>query len=223
VSITIDIISIGTLSHNPFWNEQGAARAAHATTTLVRDGSRTILVDPSLPPELLIHRLSERTGLVPGNIDIVFLTNFLPVHRRGLQLFDNADWLIGPEERRTVAEYLNQVLEEVGGGEGENVSDPIEVEQELALLGQTEPAPDKLTPGVHLFPSPGATAGSAGLLITGLKTMVIAGDAVLTRAHYEHGRVYERSADAARARESFADIAEIADIIVPGHDNLFVV
>jgi glyoxylase-like metal-dependent hydrolase (beta-lactamase superfamily II) len=58
--------------------------------------------------------------------------------------------------------------------------------------------------------------------VAGLKTLVVAGDAVLTRDHFERARVFERSADPARARQSFADIVEIADIIVPGHDNLIV-
>jgi glyoxylase-like metal-dependent hydrolase (beta-lactamase superfamily II) len=58
--------------------------------------------------------------------------------------------------------------------------------------------------------------------VASLKTVVVAGDALLTRDHFEHGRVFERSADPDQARESFADIIEIADIIVPGHDNLIV-
>jgi len=219
---TIDVVSIGTLSNNPFWNEQGKVRAPHATTVLIRDGGTTILVDPSLPSELLIHRLDERTGLKPEQIDVVFLTSFRPVHRRSLGAFESARWLMSEEERSSVVVSLSAALAEVDGGAGTVVSSPVEVQHELALAQRTEPAPERLGPTVQLFPSPGATVGTAGLLVAGLKTTVIAGDAVLTRDHFEHGRVFERSADPDQARQSFADIVEIADIIVPGHDNVIV-
>ena len=44
----------------------------------------------------------------------------------------------------------------------------------------------------------------------------------LPRDPFITGRVYERCADPAQSRASFAEIAEIADIIIPGHDNLIV-
>ena len=221
MACTVDVISIGTLSCNPFWGDQGKVRGAHATTTLIREGTTTILVDPSLPPELLTHRLDERAGLKPQQIDAVFLTSFRPVHRRALEAFDKAQWLISEEERSSVIASLTAALERIGR-EQTGVSAPAEVEQELSLARRTQAAPERLTPAAHLFPSPGAAAGSAALLVAGLKTIVVAGDAVLTRDHFERARVFERSADPARARQSFADIVEIADIIVPGHDNLIV-
>jgi len=223
MACTADVISIGTLSHNPFWGEKGSVRPAHATTTLIRDGSTSILVDPSLPPELLTHRLAERTGLEPGQIDAVFLTTFRPVHRRSLSLFADAHWWLGPDERETMAARLNAALAEHERSEGAEDAPPVEIEEELALLGQTEPAPEKPSPNVHLFPSPGASPGSASLLITAVRTVVVAGDAVLTRDHLENGRVFERSVDPQQAGESFADILEVAEIVIPGHDNLIVV
>jgi len=214
---TVDVISIGTLSRNPFWGEQGAVRPAHATTTLIRDGSTTILVDPSVPPEWLSHRLHERAGLKPSQIDAVFLTCFLPVHRRGLALFEKADWLIHADERSAIMDYLTAALAQATG---DRESKPVEIEEELALLRRTRPAPDKLASGVDLFPSPGVTPGTCGLLVAGTRTTIVAGDAVLTRDHYENARVYERCVDADKARRSFAEIVEAAEIIVPGHDNL---
>lgn len=222
MGVTLEIISIGTLSCNPFWNETSQVRAAHATTTLIREGSATILVDPSLPPEVLAARLYERTGLTPQRIDTVFLTSFRPIHRRGLALFDGATWLLPDQEREAVIASLSAAADDLDAGQDFGVSAPQEIEQELALAGRIEPAPDQLTPSVQLFPSPGVTVGSAGLIISGLKTTVVAGDAVLTRDHFEHGRVFERSVDPEQARRSFADILEVADIIVPGHDNLIV-
>jgi glyoxylase-like metal-dependent hydrolase (beta-lactamase superfamily II) len=222
MAVTVDVISIGTLSSNPFWNEQGKLRAAHATTTLIREGDRTILVDPSLPPELLVHRLDERAGLKPQQIDTIFLTNFRPVHRRALTVFEEAQWLISAEERSAIIAHLTKALEEVEGPAAEVQSAPVEIEEELGLAGRTEPAPEHLSRSVDLFPSPGATVGSCGLLVAAARTIVIAGDAVVTREHFANGRVYERCADPAQGRASFADIVEIADIIIPGHDNMIV-
>lgn len=223
MSCTVDIISIGTLSRNVFWNEPASVRPAHATTTLIREGTQTIIVDPSLPAELLTHRLDERAGIKPQQIDGVFLTNFRPVHRRSLELFDQAAWMLAGEEREAVIDHLESALQDLGGTGPGNSAPVVEIEQELALVRRTVAPPERLTPTVHLFPTPGATIGAAGLLVAGLKTVVIAGDAVLSRDHFENGRVFERSADPAKARESFADILEVAEIIIPGHDNLMVV
>ncbi|MFQ5491394.1 MAG: hypothetical protein ACE5GE_11800 [Phycisphaerae bacterium] len=222
MGVTLDVISIGSLSCNPFWNETGPVRPAHATTTLIREGAATILVDPSLPPEMLAARLHERTGLKPEQIKTVFLTSFRPVHRRGLELFAAADWLIADQELQAVIDSLSAAVDDLGVGQEVGVSAPEEIERELALARRAKAAPDRLTPSVQLFPSPGATVGSAGLIVSGLKTTVVAGDAVLTSDHFEHSRVFERSADPAQARRSFADIVEVADLIVPGHDNLIV-
>ena len=220
---TVDIISIGTLSRNVFWNEQASVRPAHATTTLIREGTQTIIVDPSLPAELLTHRLDERAGIKPQQIDGVFLTNFRPVHRRSLELFDRATWMLAGAEREAVVDHLESALRDLGGTDPEHPAPAVEIEQELALVRRTAAPPERLTPTVHLYPTPGATIGAAGLLVAGLKTVVVAGDAVLSRDHFENGRVFERSADPAKARESFADILEVAEIIIPGHDNLMVV
>lgn len=218
MSTRFDVISIGTLSRNVLWNEKQAVRTPHATTTLVRDGDKNILVDPSLPPEILAHRLLERTGLKPAQIDLVFLTCFRPVHRLGLDLFGEADWLMSAAEIHAIGEHLNIMLD---GDQGTDPSTRDTIEQELALLGRLSPAPDMITHNVHLFPLAGASPGSAGLLLTlPGRTVVIAGDAVLTRDHLEAGRVFEHSTDVEQALEALTEIFEIADLIVPGHDNV---
>jgi glyoxylase-like metal-dependent hydrolase (beta-lactamase superfamily II) len=218
MAVRVEIISIGTLARNPFWGETGSVRASHATSTLIRDGRTTILVDPGVPVELMTHRLDERMGLRPEQIDVVFLTNFRPAHRRSLTLFKEADWLVSGAEREAVSAHLNSLAQ--GGVEGVETSYQ-ELAEELELLGRTRATDDKITPAVHLFPSPGVTPGSAALLIAQERTVVIAGDAIITREHYEAGRVFERCVDPAAARASFLEIAEVADVIVPGHGNLF--
>ncbi len=56
MAVEYTIISIGTLSRNLLWDESARIRTAHATTTLVSDGKRRILVDPSLPGQILEAR-----------------------------------------------------------------------------------------------------------------------------------------------------------------------
>ena len=220
MAMTYDVVSIGCLSRNRFWNEPDAVRVAHATTILLREDNQCILVDPSLPEEVLAHRLNERVGLRPEDVDCVMLTSFSPVHRRGLRLFSKADWLIGTVEIQAVRAHLTQIAEaaqQAGGAPDELVAD------ELALLDRVKPAPDKLTRSVHLFPSPGPTTGHCSLLLTlATTTLVVAGDAIATRDYYDHGRVFEHCHHVEQARESFAELAELADQIIPGHDNLFV-
>ena len=105
--VSVDIISVGTLSRNRFWKEAGTCRPAHATTTLLRDSEATVIVDPSLPAEILRQRLDERTGLTPEQVETVFLTNFRPTHRRGLELFKHATWLMDETEIQAMRSFMN--------------------------------------------------------------------------------------------------------------------
>jgi glyoxylase-like metal-dependent hydrolase (beta-lactamase superfamily II) len=213
----LDIISIGTLSRNRLWNESEAVRTPHATTTLIRTGKRNVLIDPGLPAAALGARLFERTGLTPGKIDVVFLTNFRPSHRAGIELFPKARLLIGEIEQQTVRNQLEADIEQA---DDENAA---EMQRDLQLLEKFEPAPDKLAEGIDLFPLPGFTPGTAALLSTTAATAtLIAGDAVPTLDHFLAMQVLPECNDIRQAQESMREVYEIADLVVPGHDNLFV-
>jgi glyoxylase-like metal-dependent hydrolase (beta-lactamase superfamily II) len=215
----LDIISIGTLSRNLLWKESEIVRTAHATTTLVRSGKRTVLIDPGLPAPALAARLFERTGLKPQAIDTVFLTNSRAAHRAGLGLFTKAKVFIHEVEQRSAREQLERLIEQAP----EEDIDRKYLEKELALIESFKIAPDEMEENVDLFPLPGYTAGTCGLLIsTPLSTALIAGDAVPSLDHFLAGQVLPDSADIKQALESLAEVYEIADVIVPGHDNVFV-
>ena len=217
-SIRLDVISIGTLSRNRLWNESERTRTAHATSTLIRTGKRTILVDPGLPPAALGARLYERTGLKPDAVDTIFLTNFRPAHRAGLSLFPHAKKLIQENEQQAAAQQLQQLID----GAPEADLDRKMLLGELALLESLGVADDKIAPGIDLFPLFGYTAGTSGLLVAApAYTALIAGDAVPTQDHFLAGQVLPDSQDIAAAQESMGEVYEIADMIVPGHDNLF--
>lgn len=213
------IISIGTLPCHPLWNESSAVRTGHATTTLVSVGDDHLVVDPSLPSPILKARFSERTAVDPATIERVFLTSLTEDHLRGLAVFPSATWWAFETEleaaRRAVDDDLEmaRVHPEDGGVE--------RLQAMKTLLTRVQPAPEELLPNVDLFPSSGVTPGSCGLLLAeSTRTTLIAGDTVATREHLEAAQVLPHCWDREQAQESFKDVIEIADVIVPGRDDL---
>ncbi len=228
------IISIGALDRHPYWEGDaelasregaGAARPGHSTCVLIVSESlgveRRILVDPGLPGPIIASRLNERSGLRPEDITHVFLTCFRPEARRGLEAFEHAAWWISTDERESVGvPMVTELRRALHEGESELAA---ALERDVALLQRCEPAPDTLADRVDLFPLPGVTPGMCGLLLEDPRhTTLICGDAVLTSEHLERGQVAPWSADLQRAKESFAEAVEIADLLVPGRDNLMV-
>lgn len=219
------IISIGALAAHPLWNERPGSptRTGHATTTLIRSGDRTILVDPGLPPPAIGARLSERAGVRPEEITHVFLTAFKPDTFRGIGAFEKATWWISDAEREGVGVPLVHKLQEVALGGRSELRDILE--QDVAMLKRCEPAPDRLAERVDLFPLPGVTPGTCGLIVggpasgLGSGTVLICGDAIPTIEHLERGMVLHGAADLERAQESFKEALEIADVLVLGRDN----
>jgi glyoxylase-like metal-dependent hydrolase (beta-lactamase superfamily II) len=221
MSISFRVISIGALAAHPLWNERGEARPGHATTTLISVGNANILVDPSLPPQILIPRLAERSNLKPEQITHVFLTCLHPGHRRGLKAFEKATWLVSTLERETIGVQLVQKFHEARDAADQDLTSTLF--QEIEAIERIKAAPDTLAPGVDLFPLYGVTPGSAGLLLA-LRgtTVLVCGDAVATQEHLEQGQVLSPCHDLAQARESFIEAVEIADFLVAGRDNVLI-
>lgn len=212
-----DIISIGTLARNRLWKEPQEVRTAHATTTLVRTGRHSLLIDPGLPAVALNARLFERTGLGPEKIDRVFLTTFHPAHRSGLGLFTNARTYIAEAEQRAWRERLEGMLREAPDED----LDRQELQRELDLLESIRPAEDQLDEHADLFPLPGYTTGSCGVLLSlPMITVLIAGAAIATQEHFLAGQVLPDAQDLTAAKVSLQEAYEIADLVVPGYDNV---
>ena len=214
----IDIISIGTLSRNRLWGETLHLRTPHATTTLIRTGTRHILVDPGLPVQALVARLNERSGLRPEQIDTIFLTNFRPGHRAGIAAFPKAKVLMHEIEQQAASQHLRNLFEQAPK---EDLDRKV-LRSEIALLDSIAPVDDKLAEQVDLFPLFGYTPGQCGLLIAATtSTTLIAGDAVPTQDHFLAGQILSDAYDIKAAGEAMSEVYEIADLIVPGHDNIF--
>lgn len=221
----VRVISIGALSAHPLRGERTPVRTGHATTSLIQAAKRRILVDPGLPAQALAARLEERAGIKADAVTHVFLTSFNPETRRGLPLFEKAQWWVSQDEREHIGTALVAKLHEAAEEEDEKLKDLLELD--IALLRRCEPAPDHLADEkgerVDLFPLAGVTPGLSGLLIAGARfTTLIAGDAIPTGEHLEQGQVLPVVYDLDKARESFTEAIEIADLIIPGRDNLTV-
>jgi glyoxylase-like metal-dependent hydrolase (beta-lactamase superfamily II) len=226
----VRVISIGAMACNELWGEREPVRTGHATTTLIQTGTTRILVDPGLPARALQARLGERANLSPADITHVFLTSFRPEVRRALELFDDAQWLISATEREAVGLPLASDLRTLA--ESGALSDDTDAEtralaeairRDVALLQRCTPAPDRIAPGIDLFPLPGATAGMTGLLIPSSRgDLLICGDAVPTAEHLAQGRAPMRCESIEAAKESLREAIEIADLVIPGRDNLAV-
>lgn len=218
MAVEFRIISIGTMSQNRLWGESQAVRTSHATTTLVVEGDRRILVDPSLPAEILSARYNERTGGLLKDVTDVFCTTLRPVHRRGIAALESAKWWACEQELETYGRHLAHLAD---SAQRLSEEDAELVESDRRVLERFRPAPEKFSPQVHLYPLTGASPGSAGLLLTPpTRSVVIAGDAAITADHVARGQVWNGCVDTDQAGESLRDVLEIADVIVPGHDNV---
>ena len=213
------VISLGTLAVHPLWKEVNAARTPHATTTLVSTEEEQILVNPSLPGQILHARLAERAPVKAEDITHVFLTSLELDHCRGLSAFPEATWMAFEPELTHVRDRLHAQIEGAREAAAEEAI-PI-LEEQIELLDKVQAAPDRLTDGVDLFPLPGVTPGTCGLLVAQPRaTVLISGDAVATGEHLENGQVLPHCADVKQAQESFREAIEIADVIIPGRDNV---
>lgn len=217
------VISIGTLPSNSLWGEKGQVRTGHSTTTLVVSGKKRILVDPGLPEQILSARLTERANLLPSQITDVFLTSFRSDCRRGIGAFENAEWWISEGEREGVGVPLAQHLKELNPEDEEDRVMKEVLMRDVGVLQRCKVAPDELAERVTLFPMPGVTPGLCGLLLEDPRfTVLITGDAIPTVEHLERGQVLSNSIDSAKARESFTDAVEVADLLILGRDNIVV-
>lgn len=217
------VISIGTLSQHPLWGEKTPTRTGHATTTLITAGKRKILVDPGLPEAAIAARLHERSGLRPSDITDVFLTSFSPDCRRGILAFRTADWWISEAEREAVGIPLARQLARLVELDTADPELKAALETSIGVLQRCKPAPERLADKVVPFPLPGVTPGMTGLLLEHPRlTALICGDAVATLEHLERGQVLTPAVDVKQATESLAEAVEIADLVIPGRDNLVV-
>ncbi len=201
------IITLGYLYNHNVWDYDPPGKRHACTTTFIESGNRRILVDPgNHSPFSLEEALVCRTSLKPEDIDTVFLTHFHKNHFSALHQFKKSVWLMA----RTEIQWWSRQSKTS--------------EEEKNILSRIIPIEEHSIPGVEPISTPGHTHGLTSLLFETREGMVvIAGDAILTFEHFDSREPSENSEDIKEARRSIDRIAKIADLIVPGHDNYFVV
>ena len=219
MSINYRIISIGTLAAHPLWEERTPARGGHATTTLIITDDANILVDPSLPPKVLAARLDERSNVKLDQITHVFLTSVDQLHGRGLTTFENAKWLAHEPDLEAALAQLDEQIRQTEKGDDRELLAVLETQKKI--FSKCEPASDSIVQGVDLFPLPGVTEGTCGLLLAlPGSTVLICGDAIATSEHLEKGKVLPNCHNIEQAQASFTEAIEIADVLILGRDNI---
>jgi glyoxylase-like metal-dependent hydrolase (beta-lactamase superfamily II) len=219
--LDVRVISIGTLAAHPLWGEKTPVRTGHSTTTLVRSGDVTMLIDPGLPEQALAARLAERANIRTDQVTHVFLTSFHPDTHRAIGAFKGATWWISKPEREGVGLPLIQQLKKASDDGETEIAELLK--RQIEILHRCEEAPESLADRVDIFPLPGLTPGLTGVLVEEPElTTLICGDAIPTVEHLRRKMILQDATSVEKARESFAEAVQIADVLVLGRDGLVV-
>lgn len=198
------VLTIGHLSANRFWGEHERVRAPLCTTTLIRTPGGLLLVDPGGAPEQMGRVMHDQAGVQPADVAFVFVTHSHADHWCGIEAFPGATWLM--------AEVELSYWQSRGADAGQHV------------LERMVPFETRTIPGVRALPTPGHTPGTTTLLFEWRgRVIAVAGDTVMTQEHFRARIGHTNSVDTDQAQASIELLAQEADLIVPGHDNAFVV
>ena len=197
------VLTIGHFSRNRFWGESDteAYRDALCTCTLIK-GENNIVVDPSETPEQMARTLYNRSGLRPEAVNTVFLTHAHGDHFAGLECFENAEWIMSGADLALMRRSAD--------------------ERERRLATRIAEAKPGFSEGIALVELPGHTMGTTGLLLeTQDGKVCVCGDSIMTRDFFKARLGYYNSVDFTLSSASIQKVAQLADIVVPGHDNYF--
>ena len=196
------VITIGNLSRNRYWGESDAKalRSVICTCTLISGAGFQLLVDPSVADKAeMAKELDRRTGLKPEAITAVFVTHEHGDHWAGLENFPGAAWYASAG----TAEILNT---------------------KHRFTRKIEPAPATLFELVEVIATPGHTPSHHSLRFDCEgQSVVVAGDAVATRDFWRERKMFYNAIDPALGVKTMDRLATLAKVIVPGHDNYFLV
>ncbi len=190
---TVTVIKPGRLERNA----AGMILDARSTVTLVTTENGILIVDTGLADEAAAVREGlDKWDLCPDDVDIVINTHLHADHTGNNALFPAAMFLVHEAE-----------------GARDDATGRVR-----AVSGGYEPLA-----GIRLISTPGHTRGSMSVVVRAERTYVIAGDALPTLDNYRKWVPPGINYDPDRALESMRRIVDIADIVIPGHDQPFTV
>jgi N-acyl homoserine lactone hydrolase len=179
-----------------------------STVTLI-EAERRILVDTGFDYEWLdtpsngernakdLVRALRDHGIMPDDVDTIFITHWHKDHFGNLEVFRKAGRLAS-----------------------KGMVHRFELEGFVGIDDQ-----DKIADGVKMMLTPGHTIDHASIIVDSevgdIKARVaIAGDAVVSHSYFQAGRIWQYNADfynVEAARESVLRLMDVSDIIIPGH------
>ncbi|UCE73142.1 MAG: MBL fold metallo-hydrolase [Methanomassiliicoccales archaeon] len=188
----ISVIKPGFLVRNSL----GMILRASSTVTLVRDDKRNIIVDSGIPGERdkILKGLSKH-GLSQDDIDIVINTHLHQDHMGNNALFRKAKFLAHAKEF------------------------PPRLKEVHVIEGDFE-----LSTNIKIIETPCHTYGSISVVVDSpekSRVYVIAGDALPIKDNYIKWVPPGINFNPQIALSSMKKIVDIADVIIPGHDDLF--
>ena len=199
------ILTLGQFSRNKFWGEDitKSYRGPICTSTYISGNNAQILVDPPFEVDKLADVLNARTGKTLADITHVYVTHGHGDHFVTLSCFPNAQIFVAPGELQAVYD---------------------ECERRGEKIPKLHKAKDGFVPEMSVIHVPGHTAGICGLFFKAEEGKVaVVGDAIMNRDFYEAREGYHNSVDFPESRKTINLLASSADVIVPGHDNYFLV
>lgn len=189
--IQLDILCIGFLERDA----DGELTAAHSTSTLVRTGSRNIVIDTSTQYMWPAVKTSFRQiGIFPDDVDTVILTHTHSDHVENLRRYPKAKV------------YVHK------GGKSEIPGAIIVEEDEFQIC-----------PGVKMVHTPGHCTEESSVFIDADRHYVCAGDAIPLEANLRENKEPALNTDRRLALESIKVIRSYADVVIPGHGAPFIV
>jgi glyoxylase-like metal-dependent hydrolase (beta-lactamase superfamily II) len=151
-------------------------------------------------------------GLEPSDIDTVVLSHAHWDHIQNVDFFRRARVLLHAAELSNLQEPPETDLGTPRWTKA--ILDGLDVHE----TGEG----DQLLPGVEVLDLPGHTPGSIGLAVnTDNGLTVLTGDAVPTAAVLRARRASGRPYDETKANASIERVADVADLVCPGHDAPF--
>lgn len=184
-----------------------------SSVTLVQSPKQNILVDTgSYGDRLQLIQALEQISLSPESINAVVLTHFHYDHVLNYDLFINAQFFISETE---VTYVKNGAYLAAGDPYVPAVIFPL-IEPRLTVFsGEME-----IFSGIRTIPLPGHTPGMAGLLLEE-EGVLIAGDGIKNGYDFVKKLPPPSFGNSADALSCYQKAADIARIIVPGHDQPF--
>jgi len=178
----------------------GAILDASSTVTLVKTGdSGNILIDSGERSrrEELLDGLLTIGRLEPEDIHILINTHGHADHTGSNELFTRAKWIAHEDEFIVKSKKTSKFRKASEG----------------CVLSNS--------PRTYIIGTPGHTAGSITVIVEAEDVYAVTGDALPIRDNYRNWVPPGINIDPELALRSMAHIVEIADFIIPGHDEGF--